>query len=73
MEFGTAQGRMALMGSQDRRRLGGLCLLQWWSCLRVLFFKIPGAQTDRAGVVLCSAPLHLCVPALVVFSEGGEY
>lgn len=74
MEFGTAQGRMSPMGSQDRRGLDGLCLLQCWSWLRVWSPpKTPGAQTDRAWVVLCSAPLHLCVPPLVIFSEGGEY
>lgn len=36
--------------------------------------KTPGAGMDRAWVVLCSAPLHCCVPPLAVFSEKrGEY
>lgn len=72
MEFGTVG--CPRMGSQERRRLDGFCLLQWCSWLRVLSSpKTPGAQTDRAWLVLCSAPLHSCVPPLVIFSERGEY
>lgn len=69
VEFGSAGSRMSLSGQPGEEEVAGFCLLHSGADWGFCHPQSPPGSDWQDGIVLCSAPLHLCVPPLVMFSN----